>query len=100
MPVRNYCCIASYDGKTHRRMLEVPKVRTSVNLMGFLGLHPITGTPLPWASVSPSNNVPRHNTTEGIRKDSDRERTPGRANENTGGRPGGDIGLGSGKSRV
>lgn len=37
-----------------RRLLEVPKARASVNLMGFLGLHPITGYPLPWAALSPS----------------------------------------------
>ncbi|CAN0433838.1 unnamed protein product, partial [Ectocarpus fasciculatus] len=37
-----------------RRLLEVPKARASVNLMGFLGLHPITGNPLPWAALSPS----------------------------------------------
>eukprot|EP00903_Cladosiphon_okamuranus_P011129 g10505.t1 len=37
-----------------RRMLEVPKARASVNLMGFLGLHPVTGSPLPWAASSPS----------------------------------------------
>ncbi|CAN0229122.1 unnamed protein product [Pylaiella littoralis] len=41
-----------------RRMLEVPKARASVNLMGFLGLHPITGSPLPWAASSLSE--PRH----------------------------------------
>ncbi|CAN0391121.1 unnamed protein product [Laminaria digitata] len=38
-----------------RRLLEVPKARASVNLMGFLGLHPITGSPLPWAALSPSD---------------------------------------------
>eukprot|EP00752_Nemacystus_decipiens_P009326 g8334.t1 len=37
-----------------RRMLEVPKARASVNLMGFLGLHPVTGNPLPWAASSPA----------------------------------------------
>ncbi|CBN79878.1 hypothetical protein Esi_0538_0008 [Ectocarpus siliculosus] len=37
-----------------RRLLEVPKARASVNLMGFLGLHPITGYPLPWAALAPS----------------------------------------------
>ena len=39
-----------------RRLLEVPKARASVNLMGFLGLHPITGTPLPWAASTPSDS--------------------------------------------
>lgn len=55
-----------------RRMLEVPKARTSVNLLGFLGLHPITGDPLPWAALSPATQ-PDVSTQGGQTKKSEDE---------------------------